>query len=186
MRCLFTGAAIEPVETHPKIKGLSSVGGLGTGDVLMAFDKEAFQSFGLSKSTNAATDEITAKSYAETFNKLITDQSIRLVNGLAVYWFGHALENDDDDMLAELENPTEPLAGQSTRPKQLLEAVKTGQRPDLLDNYYYVLTVSGQAGRVMVRDWQQGQLIELLENISAWFDDLQIIDRNGGKLTCTS
>ena len=183
MRCLFTGAAIEPVETHPKIKGLSSVGGLGTGDVLMAFDKEAFQSFGLSKSTNAATDEITAKSYAETFNKLITDQSIRLVNGLAVYWFGHALENDDDDMLAELENPTEPLAGQSTRPKQLLEAVKTGQRPDLLDNYYYVLTVSGQAGRVMVRDWQQGQLIELLENISAWFDDLQIIDRNGGKLT---
>ena len=183
MRCLFTGAAIEPVETHPKIKGLSSVGGLGTGDVLMAFDKEAFQSFGLSKSTNAATDEITAKSYAETFNKLITDQSIRLVNGLAVYWFGHALENDDDDMLAELENPTEPLAGQSTRPKQLLEAVKTGQRPDLLDNYYYVLTVSGQAGRVMVRDWQQGQLIELLENISAWFDVLQIIDRNGGKLT---
>lgn len=183
MRCLFTGAAIEPVETHPKIKGLSSVGGLGTGDVLMAFDKEAFQSFGLSKSTNAATDEITAKSYAETFNKLITDQSIRLVNGLAVYWFGHALENDDDDMLAELENPTEPLAGQSTRPKQLLEAVKTGQRPDLLDNYYYVLTVSGQAGRVMVRDWQQGQLIELLENISTWFDDLQIIDRNGGKLT---
>ena len=61
--------------------------------------------------------------------------------------------------------------------------LKTGQRPDLLDNYYYVLTVSGQAGRVMVRDWQQGQLTELLENISAWFDDLQIIARDGGKLT---
>ncbi|MDO9424940.1 MAG: type I-C CRISPR-associated protein Cas8c/Csd1 [Methylobacter sp.] len=182
MRCLFTGAAIEPVETHPKIKGLSSVGGLGTGDVLMAFDKEAFQSYGLSKSTNAATDEITAKSYAETFNKLISDQSIRLVNGLAVYWFGHNL-NDDDDMFAELENPSEPLAGQATRPKQLLAAINTGQRPDLLGNYYYVVTVSGQAGRVMVRDWQQGALTELLINISAWFDDLQIIARDGGKLT---
>lgn len=183
MRCLLTGAAIEPVETHPKIKGLSSVGGLGTGDVLMAFDKEAFQSFGLSKSTNAATDEITAKSYAETLNKLIAEQSIRLVNGLAVYWFGHNLENSDDDMFAELENPKEPLAGQATRPKQLLAAINNGERPDLLDNYYYVVTVSGQAGRVMVRDWQQGQLTELLQNISAWFDDLQIIDRNGGKLT---
>jgi len=183
MRCLLTGAAIEPVDTHPKIKGLSSVGGLGTGDVFMAFDKEAFQSFGLSKSSNAATDEVTAKSYVETFNKLIAEQSIRLVNGLAVYWFGHKLENDDDDMFAELENPSEPLAGQSSRPKQLLEAVKTGQRPDLLDNYYYVLTVSGQAGRVMVRDWQQGRLTELLENISAWFDDLQIIERDGRKLT---
>lgn len=183
MRCLFTGAAIEPVETHPKIKGLSSVGGLGTGDVLMAFDKEAFQSYGLSKSTNAATDEITAKSYAETFNKLIAEQSIRLVNGLAVYWFGHNLANDDDDMFAELENPSEPLAGQATRPKQLLEAVKAGQRPDLLDNYYYVATVSGQAGRVMVRDWQQGRLTELLEHIASWFDDLQIIARDGSKLT---
>lgn len=182
MRCLFTGAVIEPVETHPKIKGLSSVGGLGTGDVLMAFDKEAFQSYGLSKSTNAATDEITAKSYAETFNKLITEQSIRLVNGLAVYWFGHNLANDDDDMFTELENPSEPLAGQATRPKQLLEAIKTGQRPDLLDNYYYVVTVSGQAGRVMVRDWQQGRLTELLLNVSKWFEDLQIITRDGRKL----
>lgn len=182
MRCLLTGAVIEPVDTHPKIKGLSSVGGLGTGDVFMAFDKEAFQSFGLTKSANAATDEVTAKSYVETFNKLIDEQSIRLVNGLAVYWFGHHLKNDDDDMFAELENPSEPLAGQETRPKQLLAAVKSGQRPDLLDNYYYVVTVSGQAGRVMVRDWQQGQLAELLENISAWFDDLQIIVRDGGKI----
>lgn len=193
MRSLLTGASIQPVETHPKIKGLSSVGGLGTGDVLMAFDKDAFQSYGLSKATNAATDEVTAKNYAETLNYLIRKQSvhlgkrskgnIRLVNSLAIYWFGHNLETDDDDMFAELENPSEPLAGQSTRPKQLLEAIQTGQRPDLLDNYYYVLTVSGQAGRVMVRDWQQGQLAELLDNVSAWFDDLQIIARDGGKLT---
>ncbi|MGD0961991.1 MAG: type I-C CRISPR-associated protein Cas8c/Csd1, partial [Methylomonas sp.] len=184
MRCLLTGAAIESVETHPKIKGLSSVGGLGTGDAFMAFDKEAFQSYGLEKSSNAATDEVTAKSYVETFNKLIAEQSIRLVNGgLAVYWFGHRLENADDNMFAELENPSEPIAGEETRAKKLLDAVRTGERPDLLDNHYFVLTVSGQAGRVMVRDWRQGRLEELLENICAWFDDLQIVAREGGKLT---
>ena len=182
MRCVLTGDVIDPAETHPKIKGLSSVGGLGTGDVFIGFDKEAFQSFGLKKSTNAATDEETAKNYAETFNKLISEQSIRLVNGMAIYWFGHELENDDDDMFAELENPIESSAGQATRPKQLLNAIKTGQRPELLNNYYYVLTVSGQAGRVMVRDWQQGQLTELLEHVSAWFEDLQIIARDGNKL----
>jgi len=181
MRCLLTGCAIKPVETHPKIKGLSSVGGLGTGDVFIGFDKEAFQSYGLKKSANAATDEVTAKNYAEAFNHLIAEQSIRLINGLAVYWFGHALANDEDNMFAELENPSEPPAGQETRPKQLLSAIKTGQRPDLLDNHYFVLTVSGQSGRVMVRDWQQGRLTELLEHISAWFDDLQIIARDGGK-----
>ncbi|CCE23037.1 type I-C CRISPR-associated protein Cas8c/Csd1 [Methylotuvimicrobium alcaliphilum] len=182
MRCLLTGNAIVPVDTHPKIKGLSSVGGLGTGDVFIGFDKEAFQSYGLNKSANAATDEITAKIYAETFNQLIHRQSIRLINGLAVYWFGRELANRDDDLFAELENPAEPLSGQPTKPKQLLNAIKDGQRPDLLENYYYVMTVSGQSGRVMVRDWQQGRLIEMLENVNAWFDDLQIIARDGGKL----
>jgi CRISPR-associated protein Csd1 len=181
MRCLLTGRVVTPVETHPKIKGLSSIGGLGTGDVLIGFDKEAFQSYGLKKSANAATDEATAKNYVETLNHLITEQSIRLINGMAVYWFGHELEDEEDNMFAELETPTEPLAGQETRPKQLLSAIKTGQRPDLLDNHYFVLTVSGQSGRVMVRDWQQGRLTELLEHVSAWFDDLQIIARDGGK-----
>lgn len=182
MRCILTGNAIVPVDTHPKIKGLSSVGGLGTGDVFIGFDKEAFQSYGLGKSANAATDEITAKIYAETFNQLLHRQSIRLINGLAVYWFGRELANPDDDLFSELENPVEPLPGQATKPKQLLNAIKDGQRRDLLENYYYVMTVSGQSGRVMVRDWQQGRLTELLENVNAWFDDLQIIARDGGKL----
>lgn len=159
----------------------SFVGDLGMGDVMVGFDKDAFQSFGLKQSLNAASSELTAKSYTEALNHLISEQSVRLVNSLAIHWFGHEIKKEDD-MFAELENPSEPLAGQATRPKQLLDAIKSGQRPDLLDNYYYVATVSGQAGRVMVRDWQQGQLAELLENISAWFDDLQIITRDGSKL----
>lgn len=176
MRCLLTGQTVLPAETHPKIKGLSSVG-----DVFIGFDKEAFQSFGLKKSTNAATDEATAKKYAETFNQLIIRQSIRLINGMAVYWFSRGLKHDDDDLFAELENPTAPDAGQETRPKQLLRAIESGQRPDLLDNYYQVVTVSGQASRIMVRDWQQGRLEELLGHIDAWFDDLAIIARDGQK-----
>lgn len=182
MCCPLTGETIVAAETHPKIKGLSSVGGLGTGDVFVGFDKEAFQSFGLKKSLNAATDETTAKIYTATFNKLIDDQSIRLVNSLAVYWFGHELDNAGDDMFAELENPSEPQAGQMTRPKQLLTAIQKGERPELLTNYYYVVIVSGQAGRIMVRDWQQGHITELLQHISAWFDDLQIIARDGRKM----
>ncbi|MGR8933909.1 MAG: type I-C CRISPR-associated protein Cas8c/Csd1, partial [Gammaproteobacteria bacterium] len=175
----FTGELVNPVSTHPKIKGLSSVGGLGTGDVMIGFDKEAFQSFGLEQSQNAATDEVTAKNYAETFNYLLAKQQVRLVNGIAVYWFGHELQDPDDDLFAEMEEPTEPPAGQATRPKQLLAALHQGQRPDLLDNYYYAAIVSGQAGRVMLRDWQQGQFKELIENVNAWFDDLAIVARDG-------
>jgi CRISPR-associated protein Csd1 len=39
MVCFLTGAAVQPLPTHPKITGLSGVGGLGTGDVMVGFEK---------------------------------------------------------------------------------------------------------------------------------------------------
>ena len=50
------------------------------------------------------------------------------------------------------------------------------------DNRYYALTLSGAAGRVMVRDWMEGPLDELVARIDAWFDDLSIVRRDGAGL----
>ena len=60
MVCLLTGDLVEPLLTQPKISGLSGVGGLAMGDVLVGFDKAAFQSFGLEKSSNAAMGAVAA------------------------------------------------------------------------------------------------------------------------------
>ena len=65
------------------------------------------------------------------------------------------------------------------RAKNLLEAVRSGKRPELADNYYYALTLSGAAGRVMVRDWMEGPFPDLMANVCAWFDDLAITARDG-------
>lgn len=184
MRCLLTGELVQPAEIHPKVKGLARVDGAATGDVLIGFDKESFKSFNLEKSTNAATDANTAKLYTDVLNHLIENQSIQLGNVIALYWFSHELPNPEDDMFAELENPSE-LAGQETRPKQLLEAVQSGQRPDLLHNFYHVWIVSGQAGRIMVRSWHQGTLENLLENIIGWFQDLEIVKNDGSNVEKT-
>lgn len=183
MCCLFTGLAVAPVNTHPKIKGLSNVGGITSGDTLISFNKDSYQSYGLPDSKNAATSEITAKIYAETLNKLINSQSVYLGNSLAVYWYGHALKNKNDDMFALLAPPTGILAGEESRPQQLLEGLRAGKLTDELNNYYYVATLSGQSGRVMVRSWQQGTMSQLHENTLAWFDDLQIVTRYGRKLS---
>ena len=88
MRCLVTGDVIEPATTHPKIKGLAGVGGLGMGDVMVGFDKQAFQSYGLEQSANAAMSEETATAYTETLNRLIARkryQARQHLGGLLVH-----------------------------------------------------------------------------------------------------
>ena len=47
MICFLTGDASAPLPTHPKITGLSGVGGLAMGDVMVGYEKSAFTSFGL-------------------------------------------------------------------------------------------------------------------------------------------
>ena len=181
MRCFLSGELVEAVETHPKIKGLSSIGGLATGDVLIGFNKAAFQSYGLKDSLNAAMSEASAKQYVETLNHLISEHHIRLVNTYAVYWFGHSLEKIDNPF-PNIVIPSEPNKADETRPKELLNAIKKGERPDLLNNHYYCFIVSGQSGRVMIRDFQQGQMTELLENINAWFKDLSMVKHDGSRV----
>jgi CRISPR-associated protein Csd1 len=51
----------------------------------------------------------------------------------------------------------------------------------LAKNVYYVMTLSGADGRVMVRDWMEGQFEELAGNISLWFDDSEIVSFAGAR-----
>ena len=179
MRCFATGVPALPVLTHPKIGGLSDVGGLGTGDALICFDKEAFQSYGLQQSTNGAVSEKAAAAYRAALNTIIHEHSIRLAGAKVAYWFAREVPNEDDP-LGWLEMPEieQELTAQR-RAKELLQAIRSGERIDLAKNIYYALTLSGASGRVMVRDWMEGQFETLVMNIDAWFDDLAIVHRDG-------
>jgi CRISPR-associated protein Csd1 len=189
MRCLLTGEPVVPAATHEKVTGLAGVGGRTMGDALISFDKDAFTSFGLAQSANAAMGEQTAKTYREALNHLIRNHGQKLAGAMVVHWFKSKVEVQDDPF-AWLDNPSSEeattfdpaeLAAQK-RAAGLLRAIETGQRPDLSNNEYYALAMSGAAGRVMVRDWMQGGFAELVNNVSSWFDDLAIVRREGGHL----
>lgn len=179
MRCFATGEMVEPVPTHPKIKGLAGVGGLGTGDVLVGFDKQAFQSYGLEQSANAAMSEEAATAYAETLNRLISEKSIRLGNVLAVYWFTEAVPEDDDPLAWLKEPPEQTESSAELKARHILQAIRTGHRPDLAQNRYVALALSGAAGRVMVREVMEGSFETLVMNVERWFTDLSIVARDG-------
>lgn len=186
MRCFMTGGLVNPVSTHPKIEKLSDVGGLPTGDVLIGFDKDAFRSYGLEQAANASLSEESAAVYSAALNFLIKNHSRRLAGAKVVHWFKKRIPAADDPY-AFLEEATGPQGANDAdelhaqhKAAELLDAIRSGRRPDLAGNHYYALTLSGASGRVMVRDWMEGQFEELAGNVAIWFKDLAIVHREGG------
>lgn len=189
MLCLLTGEPVQPLLTQPKISGLSGVGGLSMGDVMVGFDKAAFQSYGLEKSTNAAMGETPAQQYVDALNHLIRQQKeataknpSRRTNAMMVYWFKEHIPSEEDpfSMLYGMETDEQQSASALSQARKLLDAIRSGSRSALGNNHYYAMTISGASGRVMVRDWMDGQFVQLVSHIEAWFSDMAIVHREGG------
>jgi len=181
MPSLMSGEMVEPARTHFKIAGLADVGGLATGDVLAGFDKAAFESYGLPQSANAPVSEQEVAAYRTALNDLIHNSSHRLVNAKVVHWFKSRVPPEDDPFPWFVETPEKTEQAARRRATDLLRSIEAGQRPDLAGNEYYAVTLSGAAGRVMVRDWMEGGFPELVRSVEAWFDDLTIVHRAGGR-----
>lgn len=179
MRCFATGQLTEPAATHPKIEGLVDVGGTTAGSPLIGFNKPSYCSYGLEQSANAAVSAAAAAAYRSGLNFLIQQHSYRLAGAKVVHWFHRRIEEDDDPLPWLTEGRvTQELSAQE-RASELLTAIRSGRRPNLAQNRYYALTLSGASGRVMVRDWMEGQFEELVEHVKAWFDDLSMVARDG-------
>ncbi|MEY8688281.1 MAG: type I-C CRISPR-associated protein Cas8c/Csd1 [Leptothrix sp. (in: b-proteobacteria)] len=181
MVCLLTAEWVEPEATHSKINGLGGVGGLAMGDGLIGFDKAAFTSYGLAKSANAAMGEVAAQTYVDGLNDLVRNHSERLVNALVLHWFKQAIPIEDDPfaLLMGLADDAQSAIDAQAQARQLLTAIRSGQRADLGGNAYHAITLSGASGRVMVRDWMVGSFESLVGNVNAWFDDLAMVHRDG-------
>lgn len=180
----LTGEVAEPLLSHFKVSGLASVGGQPTGDALVSFDKEAFQSYGLAASANAACSAHSAIAYAEPLNHLLRETGQVVAGVKVVHWFKDRTPAEDDLFPEILSGGKETERAQAQRrAAELLRAIRRGERPDLGNNRYYAMTLSGAAGRVMLRDWMEGSFEELAASIDAWFDQLSVVDRDGARLS---
>ncbi|HAJ26372.1 MAG TPA: type I-C CRISPR-associated protein Cas8c/Csd1 [Syntrophus sp. (in: bacteria)] len=183
VRCFITGELIEPVRVSPKISGLSDVGGMSAGDSLCSFKQESFCSYGFEQAYNAAVSESATNAYRAALDELIKKHGRRLAGAKVIHWFKKKdLPKDDDPLAWLVESEEQQNRNAQQLAKELLTAIKTGKRPDLTDNFFYALTLSGASGRVMIRDWMEGQFEELVTNIMNWFDDFAIAHRASGGL----
>lgn len=195
MRCLASGELAPPTATHPKIEGLSGVGGLSMGDALTSFKQESFCSYGLSQSSNAALSEEMTSAYRAALNHLITHHSRQLAGTKAVHWYaGQTVVEPQEDPFLLLDDTMDlSWMGEAAdedaierdalyRAKLFLDSLRSGKNgrlSELVDYRYYAMILSANSGRVVAREWAEGQFGELAESIEAWFEDLEITSISG-------
>ena len=166
--CLATGKLAEPVLTTEKIKGVP--GGMATGTSLISFDKASFTSYCLQQGENASISAVAELKIRSALNDLI-QRGLRQNDIIHLHWTREKENSDPFDLV-------ETADEQDVR--NLLEAPRTGQPQHALDaRKYYAMSLSGNGGRIIVRDWLESTVPEVEQNVRQWFEDLDIIRPEG-------
>lgn len=177
MRSFASGELVMPASTHPKV---TKLGGSAFGHALVTYDKEAFESYGLSQGENAAVEEASATAYRAGLDALL-EKAKTLGEMKVVVWYDREIPEEDDffrDLFAPSSEAEELEA--LDRARRVLESLKTGEAPPSLRNArFFSAALSPASGRVMVRDWQTGQLEDFVQAVKTWFEQLSIVRRSG-------
>lgn len=178
MPSFATGEQVVPASTHPKV---TQLGGSAFGHALVTYDKEAFESYGLSQGENATVEELAATAYRAGLDTLL-QKAETLGEMKVVVWYDRELP-EEDDFFKYLFAPTSGEAEEMQaleRAQKVLQALKTGQAPPKLrQSRYFAAAMSPASGRVMLRDWQMGALEDFIAAVERWFSDLTIVRRDG-------
>lgn len=177
--CLATGQLTQPVKTAGKIRGVPNTQG-GSAN-LIAFDKDAFTSYGLKKAFNAAISQEADVKICAALDDLVekgmlVPQGVKAANKSKQVIYVHWTREPDQDPFDILETANEETVA------ELLRSPRIGTpQADFEANKFYLLSLSGNIARIIVRDWLESSVPEVKANVRDWFDHLTIIrERDGG------
>ena len=197
-RCFLSGDMAKLMLKHPKIKGLSEVGGAAQ-ILLISYNQKSMESYGFSQGENAAVSVESSVKYSSALSNLLSRQHHKLAGTEIVYWYsrdipagedlvksafegwGSMFEEDDDIE----EDPVQREAQANIDAKKFLQSVVKGERHDLQDVEYFALTLQGNKGRAVVQNWMEGRFFDLAGNIQTWFADLEVPRLSGAGLAKT-
>lgn len=176
--CMATGQPTNPVMTTRKVKGLWA--GQGSGTNLIAFDKPSFASYGLKKAMNAAISPAADVKIAASLEQLIQRGLILDPRGdrkkpqpVFLHWTTKPLTGIDVFNL--LDSATEADVD------NLLRAPTLGMPPSKVEsNLFYLMTLSANSTRIIVRDWLETTVPEVEAHVAKWFEVLEIVNPEDG------
>ncbi len=168
--CLITGNDDVPIApTHlPKVKGVPNTQSFGA--AIVSFDKPAFASYGFDQSHNAPSSTAAVSAYCSALNFLLKDpnHNLRIGQTSVCFWAREAKE--ESGFFARMLNRPDPASVTA-----FLKTPWVGIDRELArHDQFYSVTLSGNAGRIVVRHWMQTTLEAARENLRQWFADLEV------------
>lgn len=186
MTCLVTGERSPIARLHPAIKGV--YGAQPTGASLVGFNAPAFEHYGHDgeQGLNAPVGERTVFAYTTALNYLLSDKKHHMLLGdtTVVYW----AERHDDacsqafsvlmDGAAQNpdQNPDEDIDA-------IMQRIRSGKPVEGVDleETFYVLGLAPNAARLSVRFFYSNTFGEVLENLAAHYERLEIAANPGSR-----
>lgn len=95
---------------------------------------------------------------------------------------GDADEEDEEPQLSEedaLAQARQTELQKRAKADQLFEHIGSGAQAPILKSQYYILLISGNKGRAMVRRYEHGSYETLRANLNQWREDLSLSDNLG-------
>ena len=191
-RCLVTGAPVAEVGKFPMLKKVP--GGSTSGISLVSVNAKAFESFGLGGNDNAPVSRGAAEAAATALNRLIDPafpdpadpgrtlpaRSVRLGDTATCFW-ATADDRDAQGLTDELAGEF-AAAGTDDEPaeteddvREVYRSVWRGREKAIeTPGAFYVLILSGQQGRAVVRDWIETTLADAVRHVARHFDDFRV------------
>ena len=170
--CLVTGKAAPIARLHNAVKGVNAKPAPFT-----SVNLSAFESYGKEQGFIFPVGEQVMFEYTTALNTLLAGENrFRIGDVTAICW--SAKPTPLEESLASLIN-----GGGKDKPDEHIDAVKTlykslyngqYQKPDGKEKFY-LLGLSPNSARIVVRFWHETTVAALSESIAAWYDDLQMV-----------
>lgn len=191
-QCLIEGKPTKIAELHSPIKGVDKA--QPSGALIVSFNKDAFESYGLKKGKNASIGTDAAFKYVTALNYLLrkdntNKQRLKIGDAVTVFWT-KATDSIDaeaaESFMSEALSPTD--ANETAALANLLQQVAVGiplqtLRPDLDPlTQFYVLGLSPNAARISIRFWYVSTLTEIAQRIAQHYHDLHLEPQQGNGL----
>lgn len=180
-QCLVSGNEETIARTHPDIRGI----GEKSSATLVGFNAPAFCSYGQEQSYNAPVGKHAAFAYTAALNHLLADRENvqRIGDTTVVCWSEDAKPGYRAlSMAAVFGSQEKSLPEDDVRSavKRLAHGLPVEELDLKPDQPFYILGLSPNAARLAIRFFYRATFGELMKNINAHYERLEIVRRPGG------
>ena len=177
-QCLVTGKEDVIEAVHPAIKGVD--GAQSSGAALVSFNAPAFCSYGQEQNFNAPIGKYAAFAYTAALNHLLADRKnvLKIGDTTVVCWAEGAEPQYQAFTFAALMGTQQTTLSEADvrgAVKRLADGLPVEERGLKPEQPFYILGLSPNAARLSVRFFYRGTFGELMKNINAHHERMEIV-----------